>query len=98
MLPLVALILVVDSVGFVMVASLRGLREVAWPAGIEMGAMLLVVPLSAGLAFGRGLGVRGLFLAMLMAGLVRASLLAARFCWCTNEAARPKVALAKVGV
>jgi MATE family multidrug resistance protein len=102
-LPLVCLILVVDSVGFVMVASLRGMRQVAWPAAIEIGAMLLVVPLAAEFAFGRafgesGLGVRGLFLAMLTAGLVRAGLLAARLVWSTRGVLNASSALARAGV
>jgi MATE family multidrug resistance protein len=83
-LPLVALILVVDSCGFVMVACLRALREAAWPAVIEIGSLVCMVPLAASLAIGRGMGVGGLFLAMLATALIRAALLAARFQWRTR--------------
>jgi MATE family multidrug resistance protein len=83
-IPIVALIIVVDCAGFVMVASLRAMREAAWPAAIEIGSMILLVPLAAWLGFGRGLGVRGLFCAMLAAGIVRTSLLVGRFCWRTR--------------
>ncbi len=84
-LPLVALILGVDCVGFVMAACLRAIREAAWPAAIEIGAMVILVPSAASLALGRGLGVRGLFLAMLTAGSARAAMLAARFWWRTRS-------------
>ena len=79
-LPLVASIIAVDAVGFAIGASLRALREAAWPAAIEIGSMALLVIVAA-LALGRGLGVQGLFIAMLIAGAVRTSMLAARFRW-----------------
>jgi MATE family multidrug resistance protein len=83
-IPIVAFILLADCTGFVMAASLRAIHEAAWPAGIEIGSMLLLVPLAASLAFWRGYGVRGLFLAMFAAGIVRAAMLAYRFWWCTR--------------
>lgn len=83
-IPLVAVILLVDCIGFLMAASLRAIREVAWPAGIEIGSMLLLVPLAASMALGRGYGVRGLFLAMLAAGVARSGMLAGRFWWRTH--------------
>jgi MATE family multidrug resistance protein len=84
-IPIVALILMADAAGFVMAASLRALREVAWPASIEIGSMLMLVPLALGLAFGRGFGIRGLFMAMLLAGLVRSGMLLWRFGWKTQR-------------
>jgi len=83
-IPLVALILGVDCIGFVMAACLRAVREAAWPAAIDIGAMLILVPLAASLTFGQRLGVRGLFLAMLAAGSARAAMLTARFGWRTR--------------
>jgi MATE family multidrug resistance protein len=85
MIPLVAFILLVDSAGFVISASLRAFREVAWPAAIEIGSLILLVPLAMLLAFERGYGVRGLFLAMLLAGVLRAALLVWRFRWRTTR-------------
>jgi len=81
-LPLVASIVAVDAGGFAIGASLRALREAAWPAAIEIGSMALLVLAAAALALGRGMGVQGLFLAMLIAGAVRTTMLAARFRWC----------------
>jgi hypothetical protein len=46
--------------------------------------MLLLVPLAASMALGRGYGVRGLFLAMLAAGVARSGMLAGRFWWRTH--------------
>jgi MATE family multidrug resistance protein len=80
-LPLVASVIAVDAGGFAIGASLRALREAAWPAAIEIGSMALLVVMAAALALGRGLGVQGLFLAMLIAGTVRTAMLAARFRW-----------------
>ena len=79
LIPLAACILLADCVGFVMAASLRAVREAAWPAAIEIGSMLLLVPLAASLALWFGLGVSGLFFASLAAAVVRAALLAWRF-------------------
>jgi MATE family multidrug resistance protein len=73
-----AAVLVVDAVGFTLASSLRALRDVAWPAAIDIGSMTLLVPVAASLALTRGMGARGLFLAMLVAAVVRAALLAAR--------------------
>ena len=78
-LPFVGAVVLVDCVGFIMSSSLRALRETAWPTGIQITAMLLLVPFAFGLAWYRGLGVRGLFLAMLIAGSFRVSLLIWRF-------------------
>ncbi len=83
-LPWIALIVLVDGCGFVMVASLRALREAAWPTGIEIGSMLLLVPLAFGLTRQGGYEVQGLFLAMLASAIVRASLLTWRFWWHTT--------------
>jgi MATE family multidrug resistance protein len=80
-IPIVALILLVDSVGFMMASTLRGIRDIAWPASIEISAMLVLVPVAASLAFGQNLGVRGLFLAMFAAGMARAVMLSCRFLW-----------------
>jgi MATE family multidrug resistance protein len=84
-IPVVGVIILIDCAGFVMGSSLRALREVAWPTGIDIGSMLLLVPLALTLAFQAGYGVLGLFLAMLVAGLVRAALLIWRFWWRTRN-------------
>jgi Na+-driven multidrug efflux pump len=84
-IPVVAMIILVDCSGFVMSASLRALREVVWPTGIDIGSMLLLVPLALTLAFPAGYGVLGLFLAMLGSGIVRAMLLMWRFWWRTRN-------------
>ena len=84
-LPLVALIVMIDTAGFVMVSSLRGIRDMVWPIAIDVIAMVLLVPIAAGLSFRIGLGVRGLFLAMLIAGAFRAASLTARFFWQTRS-------------
>ena len=78
-LPFVGVIVMVDTVGFVMISSLRALREVAWSTGIQIGAMMLLVPVAFVLAWQRGFGVSGLFIAMLTAGAARAVFLAWRF-------------------
>ncbi len=83
-IPMVALILLVDCAGFVMAASLRAIREVAWPAGIDVGTVLFLLPLAATLAFARGYGVRGLLLAMFIAGVARTAMLTGRFRWRTR--------------
>jgi multidrug resistance protein, MATE family len=85
-IPIVALTLSVDCAGFVMAASLRAIREVKWPVSIEIGSMLLLVPLAMSIAFSRGYGVRGLFMAMLGAACLRAAMLAWRFWWRTRSA------------
>ena len=96
-IPVVALILLVDCAGFVMASSLRAIREAAWPAAIEIGAMVLLVPIAASLTFARGMGVRGLFLAMLTAGCVRTTMLAGRFHWRTTRATILPAAVALKG-
>lgn len=80
-LPLVAALLLVDAGGFVMAASLRAVKEVAWPLAIEIGSLLLLAPLATGLAWYAGMGVRGLFLAMLTSALLRVLFLSLRFWW-----------------
>ena len=71
-----------------MAASLRALKEAAWPAAIEIASMAIMIPLAAALAWGTSfaepLGVRGLVFAMLAVALVRATLLAGRFWWRTR--------------
>jgi MATE family multidrug resistance protein len=83
--PVVAAIVLIDCGGFVMGASLRALREVAWPTGIDIGSMLLLVPLALTLAFAAGYGVLGLFLAMLSVAVVRLAMLMWRFWWRTRN-------------
>jgi len=85
-IPIVAFILLTDCAGFVMAASLRAFREVAWPAGTDIGSVLLLLPLAAGLALSRGYGVRGLFSAMLAAGIFRTTMMTSRFWWRTRGA------------
>ena len=85
MIPLVAFVLLADSVGFVISASLRALRDVAWPAAIEIGSLVLLVPIAMSLAFWSGYGVQGLFMAMLLAGTMRTVFLIWRFRWRTTQ-------------
>jgi MATE family multidrug resistance protein len=91
-LPFVGLTVLVDSVGFVMISALRSLRETAWPTGIQIGAMALLVPLAFSLAWQRGYGVPGLFIAMLASGCVRALLLVWRF-WGRTNGKAPELAV-----
>lgn len=83
-IPLACGLVLVDAAGFVMAASLRAIREAAWLSAIEIGSMLLMVPLAGLLAVRDGFGVAGLFVAMLATAIVRAGLLAMRFCWRTG--------------
>lgn len=78
-LPLVANLLVIDATGFVLSAALRGVRDAAGPPVVDIGATALLVPTAAFLSFSRGMGVQGLFTAMVLAGIVRAVALAWRF-------------------
>jgi MATE family multidrug resistance protein len=84
-IPVAGAILVVDCICFVMASSLRAIKDAAWPAGLEVGSMLLLVPIAAELALVRGMGARGLFLAMLASGVCRAVMLAARFWYRTRS-------------
>ena len=86
-IPIVALIVLADCAGFVMASSLRSVRESGWPASIEIGSMLLLVPLALSLAIRNGYGIRGLFVAMLCTSCLRAGALALRFWWRTRSAA-----------
>lgn len=78
-LPFVACLLVIDASGFVLAAALRGVRDAIGPPAIDIGAMALLVPTAAILAFSSGMAVRGLFTAMLIAGIARVALLIWRF-------------------
>lgn len=89
LIPLVALTLLTDCFGFVMASSLRAIREIAWPAGIEIGSMVLLVCFAASLTLWRGYGVRGLLLAMLGAAVTRSGMLAGRFWWRTQSIVPP---------
>ena len=95
-LPFVGIVVLIDSVGFTMVSSLRALRETAWATGIQIGAMMLLVPMAFSLAWYLGYGVPGLFVAMLIAGSVRAALLVLRF-WrrTASSCSEPVVAIEK---
>jgi MATE family multidrug resistance protein len=84
-IPVAGAILVIDCLCFVMASSLRAIKDAAWPAVIEIGSMVLLVPIAAELALGRGLGARGLFLAMLASGVCRAGMLCARFWFRTHS-------------
>jgi len=85
-LPFVACLLLFDASGFVMAAALRGVRDAVGPPVIDIGAMVFVVPTAAVLAFSRGMGVRGLFTAMVLASVARAGLLMWRFSQRTTAA------------
>ena len=88
-LPFVGFIVLIDSVAFIMSSSLRGLRETAWSTGIQISAMLLLVPMAFSFAWYQGRGVPGLFLAMFLAGALRASLLTLRF-WRRTSSSLPE--------
>lgn len=90
-LPFVGITVLIDSIGFVMVSSLRSLRETAWPTGIQIGAMLLLLPIAFTLAWQRGYGVPGLFIAMLASGSVRSLLLVWLF-WRRTRRSDPEIA------
>ena len=95
-LPFVACLLVIDASGFVMAAALRSVRDAVGPPGIDIGATALLVAIAATLTFYRGMGVHGLFTAMVIAGLVRAGLLVWRFHSRTALARTPVMAPASV--
>ena len=92
-LPFVGVIVLVDSVGFTMVSSLRALSETAWSTGIQIGAMVLLVPLAFSLAWYQGFGIAGLFVAMLTAGCLRTALLVFRF-WRRTKSSLPEQGVA----
>lgn len=89
LLPIAGCLSLVDSVGLVMAASLRGLKEAVWPAAIEIASMLVMIPLAAALVWGTAWvppqGARGLVLAMLSVAVLRAALLTGRFWWQTRR-------------
>jgi MATE family multidrug resistance protein len=84
-LPITGAILVIDCICFVMASSLRAIKDAAWPAGLEIASMVLLVPVAAALALFHGMGPRGLFLAMLASGVCRAAMLAMRFWYRTRR-------------
>jgi MATE family multidrug resistance protein len=86
LLRLAAVFQFADGTQTVAMASLRGLQDTRVPMLLAMLAYwLLGVPLGAWLAFGRGLGVPGIWMG-LMAGLtVAAVLLTTRFLWATAK-------------
>ena len=83
-LPFIGVIVLIDCVAFVTVASLRALRETAWATGIEITSLFLLLPLAFTLALKEGFGIRGLFIAMLVTAMVRAIAIAYRFWWRTR--------------
>jgi MATE family multidrug resistance protein len=78
-IPLAGALLLCDGMCCVVVAALRSLRDVVWPAGIEIATLAALVPLAAWLAFARAEGVRGLLAAAVAAAACRAALLTWRF-------------------
>jgi MATE family multidrug resistance protein len=91
LLMLAAVFQFADGTQTVAMASLRGLQDTRVPMLLAMLAYwLLGVPLGAWLAFGRGLGVPGIWMG-LMAGLtVAAVLLTTRFLRATALSVRPR--------
>lgn len=91
--PLIAFsawVLVADGAQAMMGNALRG-RNDAWvPTLLHMVAYgVVMVPLSAWLAFGLERGVRGLLEAVLVAGVIALAVLSARFAWlCRRDARR----------
>ena len=84
-LPLGALLLILDSVGFVLGASLRGLSEAAWPTAIHIAIGITLVPLAYWLAISRDGGIVGLLIAMAITGFLRLLCLGARL-WVRTHA------------
>jgi len=85
LIPLAGVLLLFDSVSFVVVFALRALRDIVWPTGIEIATMAALVPLAFGLAFTLSLGVKGLLLAAIASAFCRLALLAWRFLWLTRN-------------
>ena len=79
MLPLTGLVLMADGISYALVAGLRGHGDIAIPAGIQIGAMALTPLLGGALAFGAGLGVQGLMVAIALTSTMRLALLIIRF-------------------
>ena len=96
-LPLALAVVVVDTVGFVLAASLRAVRDAAWLTAIEIGSLVVLLPLAAELALHRAAGVHGLFSAMCAAGVLRAALLAWRFRRRTAIGAIPAASVGTMG-
>ena len=79
LIPLAGCVMAADGLSFVAVAAIRALRDITWSSIIEVGTMALMVALAAYLAFGAGLGVRGLILAAALTAALRCLLLIGRF-------------------
>jgi len=85
LIPLAAILLLFDSVSFVVVSALRALRDIVWPTGIEIATMAALVPLAFALAFSFSFGVKGLLLAAIASAACRLALLGWRFIWLTRN-------------
>ena len=87
LIPLGALIMLVDGCAFVAGASLRGLGDVVWPNAIQIGVAATLIALAWWLAIGHGLGAIGIVAAILATSMLRAGLLTLRFRSCAFSAA-----------
>jgi MATE family multidrug resistance protein len=84
LIPIGSLLLALDAICVVFASSLRALRDIAWPTGIELSTMVALVPTAAWLAFRAGQGVSGLLLAAVLTAVPRAVGLWWRFWWLTR--------------
>ncbi len=85
LIPLAGILLLLDSLSFVVVSSLRALRDIVWPTAIEIATMAALVPVAFWLAFTLSAGVKGLLMAAILSAVCRAALLAWRFAWLTRN-------------
>jgi MATE family multidrug resistance protein len=82
-----AVLLLIDTLSFVLGASLRSLGELKWPFIAHLAAAALVPPMAWWLAFEQRLGVLGLITALLISSTMRAVFLASLFLRRTRAAA-----------
>lgn len=78
LLPMSGLVLMLDGLSYATSAALRGLKDIAVPTAIQVGAMIATPILAWFLAFWLGMGVEGILVAILTTSLARLSLLAFR--------------------
>ena len=78
LLPMSGVVLLLDGLSYAAAAALRGLKDIAVPTAIQVAAMVATPILAWCLAFGLGIGVAGLLIAILLTSTVRLLLLAVR--------------------
>ena len=79
---IIALTMIGDGGQRVVAQALRGCHDAWFPTALHMASYaILMVPLGWALAFGVGLGVTGLLLAIAIASFVSLAVLSARLGW-----------------